>query len=126
VAAGIPAAVPAHFLDVESGDEVVGETAWGRDVRPCNAAAEVRFLHKTGLTWNFAADAGLVEPLPGKPWRRYVVAMTSSAGTRWVDPERAAAPRHPCEEAAICASQRLGRLGAAVDAWAVRASAAGR
>jgi len=126
VAAGIPAAVPAHFLDVESGDEVVGETAWGRDVRPCNAAAEVRFLHKTGLTWNFAADAGLVEPLPGKPWRRYVVALTSSAGTRWVDPERAAAPRHPCEEAAICASQRLARLGAAIDAWAARASAAGR
>ncbi len=97
-AAGIPAAVPAHFLDVETGEEVVGELDYGRDVRPCNAAAEVRFLHKTGLTWNFAADAGLVEPLPGKPSRRYVVAMISSAGTRWVDPERAAAPRHPCEE----------------------------
>jgi hypothetical protein len=126
VAAGIPAAVPAHFLDVESGDEVVGETAYGHDVRPCNAAAEVRFLHKTGLTWNYAADAGLVEPLPGKPFRRYVVAMTSSAGTRWIDPERAAAPRHPCDEGLTCASQRLARLGAAVDAWAVRASAAGR
>jgi hypothetical protein len=124
VAAGIPAAVPVHFLDVETGGEVVGETDYGRDVRPCNAAAEVRFLHKTGLTWNYAADAGLVEPIPGKPFRRYVVAMTSSAGTRWVDPERAAAPRHPCEEASICASQRLARLGAAIDAWAVKASAA--
>jgi hypothetical protein len=126
VAAGIPAAVPVHFLDVETGGEVVGETDYGRDVRPCNASAEVRFLHKTGLTWNYAADAGLVEPIPGKPFRRYVVAMTSSAGTRWVDPERAAAPRHPCEEASVCASQRLARLGAAVDAWAVKASAAGR
>lgn len=126
VAAGIPAAVPAHFLDVETGDETVGGTDYGHDVRPCNSAAEVRFLHKTGLTWNYAADAGLVEPLPGKPFRRYVVAMISSAGTRWVDPERAAAPRHPCEESSICASQRLARLGAAIDAWAVRASAAGR
>jgi hypothetical protein len=126
VAAGIPAAVPAHFLDVETGGEVVGETDYGRDVRPCNTAAEVRFLHKTGLTWNYAADAGLVEPLPGKPYRRYVVALLSSAGTRWVDPERAAAPRHPCDEASICASQRLARIGAAIDAWAVRASAARR
>jgi hypothetical protein len=125
VASGIPAAVPAHFLDVESGDEVVGQTDYGRDVRPCNAAAEVRFLHKTGLTWNYAADAGLVEPLPGKPYRRYVVALISSAGTRWVDPERAAAAHHPCEEASICASQRLARIGAAIDAWGVRASAAG-
>jgi hypothetical protein len=121
--AGIPAAVPTHFLDVESGQEVVGETEYGRDVRPCNATAEVRFLHKTGLTWNYAADAGLVEPLQGKPFRRYVVALISSAGTRWIDPERAAAPRHPCEESSICASQRLARLGAAIDAWAVKASA---
>jgi Beta-lactamase enzyme family len=126
VAAGIPAAVPVHFLDVETGDETVGETNYGHDVRPCNSAAEVRFLHKTGLTWNYAADAGLVEPLPGKPFRRYIVAMISSAGTRWVDPERAAASHHPCEEASICASQRLARLGAAIDAWAVRASAEGR
>jgi hypothetical protein len=126
VAAGIPAAVPVHFLDVETGDEVVGETDYGRDVRPCNATAEVRFLHKTGLTWNYAADAGLVEPLPGKPFRRYVVVMISSVGTRWIDPERAAAPRHPCEELSICASQRLARLGAAIDTWGVRASAAGR
>jgi hypothetical protein len=126
VAAGIPAAVPSHFLDVETGDEVVGEMAYRRDVRPCNATAEVRFFHKTGLTWNYAADAGLVEPLPGKPFRRYVVALLSSAGTRWIDPERAAAARHPCDEAAICASQRLGRLGAAIDAWAEQASAAGR
>lgn len=123
---GIPAAVPSHFLDVETGLEVVGETEYGRDVRPCNATAEVRFLHKTGLTWNYASDAGLVEPLQGKPYRRYVVALVSSAGTRWVDPERAAAARHPCDEFSICASQRLARLGAAIDAWAVRASAAGR
>jgi hypothetical protein len=123
---GIPAAVPAHFLDVETGQEAVGETEYGRDVRPCNATAEVRFLHKTGLTWNYASDAGLVEPLQGKPFRRYVVALVSSAGTRWVDPERAAAARHPCEEGSICASQRLARLGAVIDAWAVQASAAGR
>jgi len=120
---GIPALVPGRFLDPASGLEAAGGQAWGRDVRPCNARAEVRFLHKTGLTWNYASDAGLVEPLPGKPWRRYVVALVSAAGTRFVDPERATALRHPCEEAAVCVNRRLSRLGAAIDAWAIQAAA---
>jgi hypothetical protein len=123
---GIPALVPSAFLDPETGAEVVGEQEFGRDVRPCNAAAQVRFLHKTGLTWNYASDAGLVEPLPGKPFRRYVVALVSSAGTRFIDPERAASPHHPCEEESVCSSRRLARLGAAIDAWAVTAGEASR
>jgi hypothetical protein len=125
-APGIPALVPSAFLDPETGAEVVGELEFGRDVRPCNASAEVRFLHKTGLTWNYAADAGLVEPLPGKPFRRYVVAMVSSAGSRFIDPERATAPRHPCEEESICSSRRLARIGAAIDGWALAAAEASR
>jgi hypothetical protein len=120
---GIPALVPLRFVDPATGFEAAGGQAWGRDVRPCNGAAEVRFLHKTGLTWNYASDAGLVEPLPGKPFRRYVVVMISAAGTRFVDPERAAAPRHPCDAAQVCATRRLARLGAAIDAWAVGAAA---
>jgi len=119
---GIPAPVPARFLDPQTGFETAGGQAWRYDVRPCNAAAEVRFLHKTGLTWNYASDAGLVEPLPGKPFRRYVVAVVSAAGTRFVDPERAAAPRHPCETEQRCVTGRLARLGAAIDAWAVAAA----
>lgn len=121
--AGIPALVPLRFLDPATGFEAAGGQAWGRDVRPCNATAEVRFLHKTGLTWNYASDAGLVEPLPGKPYRRYVVAMISAAGTRFVDPDLAAAPRHPCDASRICATRRLARVGAAIDAWAVGAAA---
>jgi len=97
--------------------------AYGRDVRPCNAAAEVQFLHKTGLTWNYAADAGLVEPLPGRPWRRYVAVLFSSAGTRYLDPELAAAARHPCGERQRCVPRRLSVIGAAVDRYAVEAAA---
>lgn len=122
---GIPALVPGRFVDPATGRETAGGQAWGRDVRPCNAAAEVRFLHKTGLTWNYASDAGIVEPLPGKPFRRYVVAVISAAGTRFVDPEHAAAPRHPCEALQACVTGRLARLGAAIDAWAVAAARAG-
>lgn len=121
--AGIPALVPARFLDARTGVETAGGVSWGRDVRPCNAAAEVRFLHKTGLTWNYASDAGLVEPLPGKPWRRYVVAVVSAAGTRFVDPEWADAPRHPCDAEQRCVTGSMARLGAAIDAWAVAAAA---
>jgi hypothetical protein len=122
-APGIPALVPLRFLDPATGIEHAGGQTWGRDVRPCNEGAEVRFLHKTGLTWNYASDAGLVEPLPGKRWRRYVVVLISAAGTRFVDPERAAAARHPCDEWAVCVDRRLSRLGAAIDAWAIRAAA---
>lgn len=121
--AGIPALVPARFLDPATGFERAGGQAWGRDVRPCNAAAEVRFLHKTGLTWNYASDAGIVEPLPGRPFRRYVVALVSAAGVRFVDPEHAAAPRHPCDTDQVCVTTRLARLGALIDAWAVEAAA---
>jgi hypothetical protein len=113
---GIPAVVPERFLDPATGAATVLGVPYGRDVRPCNAAAEVRFLHKTGLTWNYAADAGLVEPLPGKPWRRYVVVLLSSAGTRYLDPERAAAPRHPCGAEQVCATRQLSAIGAAIDA----------
>jgi hypothetical protein len=120
---GIPALVPPRWLDPASGRETAGGQAWGRDVRPCNAAAEVRFLHKTGLTWNYAADAGLVEPLPGKPFRRYVVAVVSAAGTRFVDPELAGVPGHPCALAQVCVTRRLAFLGATIDAWAIEAAA---
>ena len=115
--------MPLRFVDPVSGQETVGEAPFGRDVRPCNEAAEVRFLHKTGLTWNYAADAGLVESLPGKAPRRYVVALVSSLGMRFVDPERAAAPRHPCTATQLCVDRRLARLGAAIDAHAVQATA---
>jgi len=125
VPAGIPALVPARFLDPQTGGATVQGVAYGRDVRPCNAAAEVQFLHKTGLTWNYAADAGLVEALPGKPPRRYVIALLSSAGTRYLDPELGGATRHPCGERQRCVSRKLSGIGAAVDAYAVWAEALG-
>ncbi|BDG03744.1 serine hydrolase [Anaeromyxobacter oryzae] len=119
---GIPARVPGRFVDPATGAETVGEIAYGRDVRPCNAAAEVRFLHKTGLTWNFAADAGIVESLPGEPARRYVIVLVASAGSRYLDPENAAAPLHPCDAERLCVSGRIARIGAAVDEYATRAA----
>lgn len=81
---GIPAAVPTRWL-AEDGTATVGETAFGRDTRPCNTAAEVEYLHKTGLTENYGSDAGLVRALPGKAPRHYVIALLSNLGYRYYD-----------------------------------------
>jgi hypothetical protein len=123
---GIPALVPDRWLDPATGTEAAVEPAWRRDVRPCNAAAEVRFLHKTGVTWNFAADAGIVESLPGAPCRRYVVAMVSSAGTRFLDPESGDLSLHPCPREGLCVPRRLAEIGGWIDRWMVGASAEDR
>jgi hypothetical protein len=93
-------------------------------VRPCNAEAEVRFLHKTGLTWNYASDAGIVESLPGAPCRRYVVALVASAGSRYLDPEGAAVTVHPCAADGACATRRLAAIARRIDRYMVEASAA--
>ena len=45
---GIPALVPARWTNPD-GTETAGGFPYGQDVRPCNAAAEVVFGHKTGL-----------------------------------------------------------------------------
>jgi hypothetical protein len=118
---GIPALVPDRFLDA-TGEETAGEASFGHDVRPCQAAAEVRFLHKTGLTWNYAADAGIVESLPGARFRRYVVVLLASAGIRYLDPDRAFDVRSPCEAEQVCGPGALARIGAAVDEYAARAA----
>jgi hypothetical protein len=122
VPVGIPALVPEASVAL-GGAQELGAMAFGVDSRPCNRAAEVQFLHKTGLSWNFASDAGVVESLRGKPYRRYIIAILTSAGTRLVDRERANGPRSACSSQGICLTRSLAEIGAAVDAWAVAASA---
>lgn len=123
---GIPALVPSRWIDGANGTEAAVDPAYRRDVRPCNATAEVRFLHKTGLTWNYAADAGIVESLPGAPWRRYVIALVASVGTRYLDPERDGVVLHPCELDGLCVTRRLATIGEKIDKWMIWASAPDR
>lgn len=122
--AGIPAPVPARWIDAATGAEGAVNTLWRRDVRPCNAEAEVLFLHKTGLTWNYASDAGIVESLPGAPCRRYVVALVSSAGSRYIDPESAVVTVHPCTADGACVTRRLAAIAGRIDRFMVEAFAA--
>ncbi|ATB30177.1 serine hydrolase [Melittangium boletus] len=81
---GLPVAEPSRWLDGE-GTATVGTNAFKRDTRPCNAAAQVEFLHKTGQTENYGSDAGIVRALPGHPPRHYVIAFLSNLGYRYYD-----------------------------------------
>ncbi|MGL5909119.1 MAG: serine hydrolase, partial [Phycicoccus sp.] len=118
---GIPARVPDRWIDPATGHVVTydGDLTidFGYDVRPCNAAAEVTFAHKTGLTSNAGSDAGIVRALPGEGGRWYVVAVVSSVGSRFGDPDWATADPNSCEDAPfVCYPRAFGRLGASVDA----------
>jgi beta-lactamase family protein len=118
---GIPTAEPARWLAAD-GTATVGETAFKRDTRPCNAAAEVEFLHKTGRTENYASDAGIVHSLPRKAPRHYVIAFLSNLGDRYYDEGLAWAANFADEEngtparvTGIRETQSIAALGHRVD-----------
>lgn len=113
---GIPALVPPRWVNPD-GTVTAGGYPYGHDVRPCQAASEVVFAHKTGLTFNYGADAGIVRSLPGKQGRHYVISFISSMGYRYVDPAFASATSYPCYESvgAICYTQRIPALGKQLD-----------
>lgn len=101
--AGLPSRLPARWLRPD-GSAQVEEERYPPDLRPAQARAEVDFAHKTGTTPSYASDAGLVTSLrPGG--RRYLIALTSTLGSRH-------AP-HPQAATDWC----LPRIGAAVDTW---------
>jgi hypothetical protein len=100
----------------------VDGTAFGRDTRPCNTAAEVEFLHKTGLTENYGSDGGLVKELPGKPRRHYVVVFLSNLGYRYYDEAVAGfldatkgEDGYPYAATGMSYTQRIPALGRAID-----------
>lgn len=115
VARGIPQAVAPRWVDPAHGTVTVGGVPYGQDVRPCNAAAEVTFAHKTATTYTFGADAGIVDSLPGRRERHYVVAVLGTLGSRYADARYASSPALPCETD-TCYPAALARLGATVDA----------
>ena len=94
----------------------VAGKSYGRNVRPCNAAAQVTFAHKTGFSYNYASDAGIVQSLPGRPYRHYIVAFISNLGYRYSDPQFAAATTLPCSGVpGICYTQKIAQLGHSID-----------
>ncbi|HEY9862347.1 MAG TPA: serine hydrolase [Candidatus Obscuribacterales bacterium] len=115
---GIPATVPDRWIDPSDGTVTVEGIPYGQDVRFYNNnVAEVTFAHKTGLTFNYGSDAGIVESLAGKPYRHYIIAFIANLGYRYADPIFADRTSFPCydEVGGICYTQRIPALAKQID-----------
>ena len=115
---GIPSLVPGRWIDPGDGSVTVDGIPYGQDVRYYNDnIAEVSFAHKTGLTYNYGSDAGIVESLPGKPYRHYIIAYLSNLGYRYADAAFADRTSYPLydEVGGIAYTQSIPALGKAID-----------
>lgn len=113
---GMPALVPERWIDPDDGTVKVGPIPYGYDVRPCNEVAEVRFLHKTGLTENYGSDAGIVKPLAGEDGSQYIVTVFSNLGYRYSDASQAESDGFPCFNSGVCYTEKFAMIGEAIDA----------
>ena len=123
-APGIPQKVPDRWIAAKNGTVTVHGRQYMRDVRPCNARAEVTFAHKTGLVDDAGADAGIVTSLPGAPQRRYIVAIFTNMGSRYGDARPAPGCVGTCTVRGVFYSEKFARLGARIDALLTPATAA--
>jgi hypothetical protein len=126
VRAGIPARVAERWINPTNGHVVVEAKDCGVDIRVANAQAEVTFAHKTGLTFNYGSDAGIVKSLPGKPFRHYVVAFLGQLGQRYADDIFAANKKFPLDENVppLAYTQKIPALGKMIDDAVTKLSAA--
>lgn len=117
VRAGIPSRVASRWINSTNGHAVVDGEDFGVDIRATNALAEVDFAHKTGLTFNYGSDAGIVTSLPGKPFRHYLIAFLGNLGNRYADEVFATRTNFPAFDKVgpICYTQRIPALGKAID-----------
>lgn len=121
-APGIPSLVAGRWVDPDTGRVSVAGKSFGRDVRPCNDRAEVSFAHKTGFTYNYLSDAGVVRSFrEGGPQGDYIVVVMSNLGYRYTDPRQGAPERPVCGDdpaldLGVCYTEKFAGLGRAVDA----------
>jgi hypothetical protein len=123
---GIPSRVASRWIHPTNGTVQLDGLNYGVDIRPFNHLAAVLFAHKTGLTFNYASDAGIVTSLPGKPRRHYIVAFQANLGYRYADEAFAAATTPPWTNtlAPINYTQRIPAFGRALDEGLTRLAAA--
>jgi hypothetical protein len=112
-APGIPQVTASRWI-AANGTATVDGSYFGRDVRPCNQHAQVVFMHKPGWVSNSGADAGIVQSLPGRADRHYIIAVFSNLGDQYQDPHQPPAPAGvvPAEY-----SQKFAQLGLAIDRY---------
>lgn len=119
---GIPNRVPEQWIDDITGFADFNADGirinYGVDIRNYNkSVADKTFLHKTGITYNFGSDAGIVEQTdqPNKP--RYIVSFFSNLGFRYVDAAFADRKSYPFydDPGPIAHTQEIPQLGNQVD-----------
>jgi hypothetical protein len=117
VRAGIPSRVAPRWLNPTNGHVLLENTDYGVDIRAANAQAEVEFLHKTGLTFNYGSDAGIVHSLPNRPFRHYIIAFLANLGDRYADEQFADRKTFPAFDRVgpVAYTQRIPALGRAMD-----------
>jgi hypothetical protein len=123
VPAGIPSRVAERWINPTNGHVVLDGDDFGVDIRAANQSAEVIFAHKTGWTFNYASDAGIVTSLPGKPFRHYVIAFIANLGQRYTDDVFATRKTFPnADGTPIFYTKKIPALGKAVDEALVKIS----
>jgi hypothetical protein len=122
---GIPTRVAERWINATNGHVIFNGEDFGADVRAANAKAEVNFAHKTGLTFNYGADAGIITSLPGKPFRHYIIAFIGNLGYRHADEVFAASKSFPgfAQVSPIVYTQRIPALGKSIDDALIKLSA---
>ncbi|RJQ80974.1 hypothetical protein D5S17_06030 [Pseudonocardiaceae bacterium YIM PH 21723] len=105
---GIPQRTPPRWIRPD-GTVQVGNAVYDRDVRPCDARAEVTFAHKTGWVSTAGSDAGVVSAPEG---RHYIVVVFGNLGTGYVDRDR---PADPPGIYKVLYTQKYAQLGKAID-----------
>jgi hypothetical protein len=113
-AAGIPQVTAQRWLAADGSVTLPGGASFGQDVWPCNQAAQVTFAHKPGWVSNSGADAGIVQSLPGQPYRHYIIAVFSNLGDQYIDPGR---PADPSGVVPVEYTQKFAQLGADIDQY---------
>lgn len=101
---GIPADLPNRWI-APDGSVTIDGIHLSDDARPCDAAAEVTFAHKTGLTENYGSDAGIVKAFE-VGGRHYIISFISNLGYRYVN---------TCFTTNICYTQKIPAMGLAID-----------
>ncbi|WP_279582140.1 serine hydrolase [Fodinicola feengrottensis] len=111
-APGIPAKLADRWVNPTNGTVTADGRVYGQDVRPCNAAAQVTYAHKTGFVDTSGQDAGIVQNLPGKASRHFIVVVHTNLGTRYIDVNR---PADPPGIYPVVYTEKFGLLGKAID-----------
>jgi hypothetical protein len=122
---GIPSLVADRWINPTNGRVIVEGTDYGVDIRAINARAAVIFAHKTGLTFNYGSDAGIVISLAGQPFRHYIIAFLANLGYRYADEEFMSRTNFPAFDNVrpVSYTQRIPALGRAVDDALIKLSA---